>query len=70
MSTPGATRTHLTGVETFFGEEEIIVSKTDISGRITCCNDVFIRVSGYSERELLGVPHSILRHPEMPRCVF
>jgi PAS domain S-box-containing protein len=70
MSTPSAARAHLTGVETFFGDEEIIVSKADLSGRITYCNDVFMRVSGYSERELLGVPHSILRHPDMPRSVF
>jgi len=60
----------LTGIERFFGEEEIIVSKTDLSGRITYCNDVFIRVSGYSEPELLGAPHSLLRHPDMPRSVF
>jgi PAS domain S-box-containing protein len=70
MSAPTGPKAYLTGVETFFGEEEIIVSKTDLSGRITYCNDVFMRVSGYSERELLGVPHSILRHPDMPRCVF
>ena len=59
-----------TGVERHFGEEEIIVSKTDLRGIITYANDVFIRVSGYSESELIGAPHSILRHPEMPRCVF
>ncbi len=59
-----------TGREQHFGEDEIIVSKTDLRGIITYANDVFIRVSGYSESELLGAPHSILRHPEMPRCVF
>lgn len=56
--------------EIFFGEDELIVSKTDPRGRITYANDVFVRVSGYRERELIGAPHSILRHPDMPRCVF
>ncbi len=61
---------HLTGNEVFFDDDEIIVSKTDLKGRITYCNDVFLRVAGYSERELLGQPHNIIRHPDMPRCVY
>lgn len=60
----------LTGVERFFDDDEIIVSKTDIKGRITYCNDVFLRISGYRESELLGQPHNIIRHPDMPRCIF
>lgn len=59
-----------TGRERTFGRDEIIVSKTDLKGRITYCNDVFRRVAGYEEHELLGQPHSIIRHPDMPRCVF
>jgi PAS domain S-box-containing protein len=59
-----------TGVERFFGEEEIIVSKTDLKGRITYANQVFIKISGYREEELLGEGHNIIRHPAMPRCVF
>lgn len=58
------------GAERFFGEDEIIVSKTDPHGRITYANDVFLRVSGYREREVIGQPHSMIRHPDMPRCVF
>ncbi len=58
------------GRERTFADDEIIVSKTDIRGRLTYVNDVFIKVSGFEERELLGEPHSIIRHPEMPRCVF
>lgn len=58
------------GRERFFDPDEVIVSKTDGSGRITYANDVFLRVSGYSEAELLGQPHSCIRHPDMPRCVF
>jgi PAS domain S-box-containing protein len=59
-----------TGVEQMLGEEELIVSKTDLKGRITYANDVFIRMAKYPERELIGAPHSIIRHPDMPRCVF
>jgi len=59
-----------TGVERFFPEDEIIVSKTDAKGVITYANPVFIRVAGYSEEELLGQPHNIIRHPAMPKCVF
>lgn len=60
----------LTGVERRFADEDIIVSKTDRHGRLTYVNDVFLRVSGYHESELLGQPHSLIRHPNMPRCVF
>lgn len=59
-----------TGVEKFFGEDEIIVSKTDARGVITYANDVFQRVSGYREEELLGQPHNLIRHPAMPQSVF
>lgn len=58
------------GVERFFEDDELIVSKTDLKGRLTYCNDVFIRISGYSESECLGQQHSLIRHPDMPRCVF
>ena len=59
-----------TGVERFFGEDEIIVSKTDVKGRITYCNEAFRDIAGYKIREIVGQPHSILRHPDMPRSVF
>lgn len=61
---------HLTGRERTFAEDEIIVSKTDLKGRITYANEVFLRVAGYTEEEILGKPHNIIRHPDMPRCVF
>jgi PAS domain S-box-containing protein len=60
----------LTGVERKFADDEIIVSKTDAKGRIVYVNDVFMKVSGYSENEAIGQPHSMVRNPEMPRCVF
>ncbi len=59
-----------TGNERFFGSDEIIVSKTDTKGIITYANGVFLRVAGYDEEELLGRPHNLIRHPDMPRCVF
>lgn len=59
-----------TNREVFFADNEIIVSKTDTTGRITYCNDVFLNIAGYKEREILGQPHSVIRHPDMPRCVF
>lgn len=59
-----------TGRERSFLEDEIIVSKTNTKGIITYANQVFVRVSGFSEAELLGAPHNIIRHPDMPRCVF
>lgn len=59
-----------TNHEIFFPEGEFIVSKTDLKGRITYGNELFIKMSGYDEEELLGAPHSILRHPSMPKAVF
>jgi PAS domain S-box-containing protein len=59
-----------TGREIVFAEDEIIVSKTDLRGIITYANDIFQRVAGYREDELVGQPHNIIRHPAMPRCVF
>ncbi len=60
----------LTGNEVVFEDHELIVSKTNLKGHLTYCNDIFLRVSGYTEAELLGQPHSIIRHPDMPRCIF
>ena len=59
-----------TGVERFFAEDEIIVSKTDLKGHITYANETFLTIASYTEEEVLGQPHSIIRHPDMPRCVF
>lgn len=51
-------------------ENEFIVSKTDLTGRIVYGNEIFIEFSGYSEDELLGSQQNIIRHPDMPRMVF
>jgi aerotaxis receptor len=53
-----------------FPEGRLIVSRTDPSGIITHCNPAFVAMSGYSEDELLGAPHHILRHPDMPAAAF
>ena len=47
-----------------------IVSETDEKGKITFANDYFQEVSGYTKEELTGQPHSIVRHPDMPKVVF
>jgi len=59
-----------TGREKLMRENDFIVSKTDLKGVITYGNRIFIEFSGYSEPELLGKPHNIIRHPDMPRGVF
>lgn len=56
--------------EVTFHSDDFIVSKTDLKGRITYCNDVFLKVSGYTENEILGQSHNFIRHPDMPRSVF
>lgn len=59
-----------TGAERTFGADEVIVTKTDLKGVITYANDVFLRVSAFPESEILGKPHNVIRHPDMPRGVF
>jgi PAS domain S-box-containing protein len=56
--------------ELTFGEEEFIVSKTDLNGKITYGNSLFIEMSGYDELSLLDKPHNILRHEDMPSVIF
>jgi PAS domain S-box-containing protein len=51
-------------------EDDFIISKTDLKGRLTYCNRIFVEFSGFSEHELLGAQHNIVRHPDMPRGVF
>jgi len=49
---------------------DLIVSKADVEGKITYTNPIFMKISGYSPAELLEQPHSILRHPDMPKAIF
>ena len=50
--------------------KEMFFSRTDAKGLIEAGNDVFVNISGYSRQELIGAPHNIIRHPDMPKCVF
>jgi len=59
-----------TNIETKLADNDFIVSKTDSKGIITYCNQIFIEISGYSEQELIGKQHNIIRHPDMPRAAF
>jgi PAS domain S-box-containing protein len=59
-----------TTVERSLGDDDFIVTKTDAKGRILYANRIFIALSGYTEAELLGSQHNIIRHPDMPRAVF
>ncbi len=62
--------TRPTGIERFFDKGDIIVSKTDLKGHITYANKVFLDMASLSEGEVIGAPHSLIRHPDMPRCIF
>lgn len=56
--------------EMSFKPTDVIVSATDPRGVLTYANDCFVELSGYTRRELIGKPHSILRHPDMPKAIF
>ena len=56
--------------EYILGDGQAIVSKTDLKGKITYVNPCFIEVSGFSEQELIGAPHNLVRHPDMPAEAF
>ncbi len=61
--------TQLTGKERFF--KDIIVSKTDLQGKLTYANRTFLEIAGFpDEKSCLGQPHNLIRHPDMPRSVF
>lgn len=60
----------LTGHERILPQEDLIVSKTDLQGRIIYANENFSKLAGFREDEFLGRPHSIVRHPAMPKAVF
>lgn len=59
-----------TGEERHLSPDELIVTKTDLKGRLTYTNDVFLRISAVAEADALGKPHNLVRHPDMPRGVF
>ncbi len=57
-------------IETEVPENELIISRTDLNGVITYVNETFAHISGYEPEELIGKPHSIIRHPDMPKSAF
>lgn len=57
-------------IETTVPEDELIISRTDLKGVITYVNEAFAEISGYKAHELVGKPHNIVRHPDMPSSVF
>ena len=61
---------YLSGTERVLRDCDLIVTKTDLKGRITYANDTFLDFAGYPARMVIGAPHNIVRHPHMPRCVF
>lgn len=60
----------VTGTEFPFPTGQTLVSTTDRQGRILYCNQRFIEVSGFSKEELIGQPHNLIRHPDMPEEAF
>ena len=57
-------------VETAVPQHQLIISRTDLQGNITYVNETFAQISGYRVEELIGRPHNIVRHPDMPRSIF
>ena len=61
---------NIVDTEVPYPDGKLIVSRTDKKGIITHCNQSFVDMSGYTEDEIIGQPHSILRHPDMPAVAF
>ena len=57
-------------IETEVPEDELIISRTDLHGKITYANETFCSISGYTKNDLIGKPHSVVRHPDMPSAMF
>ncbi|WP_415884831.1 PAS domain-containing protein [Neptuniibacter sp. QD37_6] len=67
----GETRTtKIVDKEEPYPEGKLIVSRTDTKGVITHANQAFVEMSGYTQEELIGQNHNILRHPDMPAAAF
>jgi len=59
-----------TNTEKLMDANDFIVSKTDTKGILTYCNRIFMEMAGYTEEELIGKNHNIIRHPDMPQVAF
>ena len=56
--------------EYVLSEETVLISRSDLKGNVTYANPTFVEVSGYSREELIGAPHNLLRHPDMPEAAY
>lgn len=61
---------YVTDAETDYPDGCLITSRTDLNGIITHANEAFVALSGWSRDEIIGQPHKILRHPDMPQAAF
>lgn len=61
---------NFSGKEVYFDKDDLIVSKTDLKGKLTYTNHTFLEIAGYSEEECMGQPHNMIRNPNMPGAVF
>lgn len=59
-----------TNNELLIDDNDLITSKTDCRGIIQYANERFCKISGFEESELVGQPHRVIRHPDMPKCIF
>ncbi|MEM1506461.1 PAS domain S-box protein, partial [Domibacillus sp. 8LH] len=57
----------VTNQEKTFSKDEKLITTTDLKGKILHCNDAFVKISGFDKSELIGSPHNIVRHPDMPK---
>ena len=61
---------NITNNEKILDEDDFIISKTNLQGKIIYCNEIFAKMAGYTFRELIGANHNLIRHPDMPRLAF
>ena len=61
---------NITNNEKKLGDNDFIISKTDINGKIIYCNEIFAKIAGYPATDLIGANHNLIRHPDMPRIAF
>ncbi|MEA3352832.1 MAG: PAS domain S-box protein [Campylobacterota bacterium] len=64
------TNDNMGGNEITITQKDMIVSSTDRKGKIIYANDIFCNVAGYTRKEVIGQPHNMIRHEDMPKAVF